>query len=243
MCKFMKIIVILMALIFLLTSFAGAVEVSKKIEVKDTEDENEVFEEIEYTVYRFSPDGEITPVDIKILLKDGDDLWSLIEQKCDELFEQDLELQNYINTLVIDDTNDTDENETDTNNSRIVMRFCRVRSHGRGFHFKTKTHVSILTKFKWFKIGIPKVFVYARKPIVYCRYPNDPKAKTVVTPLLDKNSTVVINGSHSVTVKNLVGYATWHGRFCFSPFNLLPRAFSGIASKVKIKTLYVAYNE
>ena len=232
MNKFMKIIVVLMALAFLSTGFAGAANINKKIEVEENKDENEVVEEIDYTVYRFSPDGEITPIDIKIFLKVEDDLWLLLEEKCDELFEQDLELQNFINTL-------TDENATDneTNESKLKTRFSRVKSHGRGFHFKTKTHVSILTKFKWFKIGIPKVLVYPRKPLIYCRYPNDTKAKTVVTPLFDTNSTVVINGSHSVTVKNLVGYTTWHGRFCFSPLNLLPRAFSGIASKVKIKTL------
>lgn len=239
-----KIITAAICLVILISSMGFVT--SKNIEFsKDdtTVDDEETSSLSKFTIYRVSPDGEISPVDI-YLENVGEDIGAALENVCSNLFENDEEIQRYLGLLennTGNDTNNTQNTTQDSNNTglnlSLALGMVRIKSHGRGFHFKTKTKVQILTKFKFFKIMLPRIRISARKPIVFCKYPADERAKTtyhsIIKSYLNENATQTeITGNHSVFVKNFIGYTTWFGRIS-NPFSsLIPRAFSGIGKYV-----------
>ena len=158
-----------------------------------------------------------------------------LEDICTSLFEEDEEMQQYVRTLAENNT----ENNTNTTLLNLSFQFgmVRVKSHGRGFHFKTKINVRLLTKFKFIKLMLPRIHISAKRPVVFCKYAADQKAKTTYNSLiksyLNENTTkMVISGNHSVFVRHFVGYTTWFGRIS-NPFSsIIPRAFSGIGRYV-----------
>jgi len=164
------------------------------------------------TLYRYGSDGSITPVKVDLKLKKGQDIDEAIVSICDQLFENDNEMQNILKT---------------SNFTGGI--FCKVKSHGRGFHYKSMFPEKILLKFALFKLGLPRVSSILRKPLIVCRYSKDLKAKTTIMPLISGNTTTTVEGNHTVIVYNFIGYTTWISRFSKSPLDLLPRAFSGIA--------------
>ena len=181
------------------------------------------------TLYRYGPDGFVKPVDVDVSLKNGQNLADAIAEKCEELVESDIEIQSFLG-----DNNTSN----DTNASILKLGFLsKVKSKGRGFHFKFKTKVNVLTKFKLFSLLLPKIRIWARTPIVFCKYSNDSRAHTTIISTQDSNLTKVVEGSHSVFIYNFVGFTSWCGRFSFSPFDVLPRSFSGYAMFVSCKTL------
>ncbi|MEA2055907.1 MAG: hypothetical protein U9O49_03645 [Candidatus Thermoplasmatota archaeon] len=183
----------------------------------------------EITLYRYGPDGSVKPVDVEVSFKNGQDLADAIAEKCEELAESDIEIQSFLGN------NDT---SNDTNASILKLGlFSKVTSRGRGFHFKFKTKVNVLIKFKLFSLLLPKLRVWKRTPIVFCKYLNDSRAHTTITSTQDSNLTKVVEGSHSVFIYNFVGFTSWCGRFSFSPFDVLPRSFSGYAMFISCKTL------
>jgi hypothetical protein len=218
--------------VFLSTGSAYAASLTTESEKNYTELIKEL-EQKSITIYRIGPNGNILP--IKIDLEEGiEDIGAFIEKKCDELFEKDLELQEYIKTL------QTDEDNTKINISG-AYGVIRIKSQGRGFHFKTKTNVRITTRFKLFKIMLPRIMISARKCLVFANYANDSKARTTFYPLIrsssnnDTNLTAkIVEGAHSVIVTKFTGYTTWIGRFSnvLFDFDILPRAFSGVGRLV-----------
>ncbi len=185
-----------------------------------------------FTIYRVDSNGEISPVEVEIDLDNikNNDIGQTLEDICTKLFKNDLEMQKYCASA-------QENNSNQSSKLSFAFGMVRVKSHGRGFHFKTKTRVRILTKFKFFKIMLPRIRITARKPIVFCKYDADQKAETTYNSLIksymNKNSTsTTITGNHSVFVRNFIGYTTWTGRFS-SPFTkIIPRAFSGIGKYV-----------
>lgn len=204
---------------------------------KNYEDTIKESEQKTITIYRVGPNGGIIPIKINVE-EDVENLGEFIEQKCDELFEKDLELQEYIKMLQEEDNN------TKSNISGIYG-FIRIKSNGRGFHFKTKTNVRIVTRFKLFKIMLPRITISTKRCLVFANYANDQKAKTTFYPLLRPNyysgenmTAKVIEGPHSVTVTKFTGYTTWIGRFSnfLFDFDIMPRAFSGVGRLVLCKS-------
>jgi len=173
------------------------------------------------TLFRYGPDGSITPVKVKIDNKDGKDIGEAIADKCEELFVNDAEMQNYM--------------EKSIGNFTISIGVLKVKSHGRGFHFKTKLLEKMALNFILFKLDLPRLGVMAKKPLIFCKYSRDARANTTITPLLRTNAKKSIEGPHSVVAINFIGFTTWFGRISISP--ILPRAFFGIARLVACKSL------
>lgn len=168
------------------------------------------------TIYRYGPDGNIMPVTLSVD-KESKNLKKILINKCKELLENDSQIQDFLNNL--------------TFNFTVDAGYLFIKSQGRGFHFKTKTEVRILAKFKLFKLMMPRIKVRTNKDLVFCRYYNDEKANTTIKPIIrnmmGQNATKYVEGNHSILVSNFVGFTTWCGRFSFSPFDIMPRAFIG----------------
>ncbi len=229
-----KILVILAVLLFVASATGSAYTVN--VNVENEENYAESIEEIKektFTIYKVNPDGTIIPIKIDVE-ESTENLGEFLEEKCNELFEKDVELQEYIKTL------QTDNNNT-TGNLSVDYGFIRIKSHGKGFHFKTKTHIKITTRFKLFKLMLPRVIITAKKCLVFASYANDSKAKTTFYPLIrssyynDTNLTgKIVEGPHNVIVTKFTGYTTWIGRFSnmLFDFDMIPRAFSGVGKLV-----------
>ena len=213
-----KTVAVSMFLIFLLSVFSTG---SAKNTVKDIE-----FDFEKFTFHRHSIDGSVTEVIIDIKIDENRDLSELLEEKCKELFEKDAKFQSYIK-----DQGDFQKLlENFTGDWGILL----ISSHGRGLHLKSKPLLKMLVVKRLFKLRLPKILANIKIPVMFCRYPKDPKANTTIVPLVRsllgfeaKNMT----GNHSVYVRNFIGFTTWNGISSFSPFDKIPRAFFGICQK------------
>lgn len=208
-----KTIVMLVCLTMLIPAISVAC--SENIEETSTET---------ITLFRYGPDGSITPVKVKIDTSDGNDVGQAIADKCEELFVNDAEMQNYV------------EKTISLGNYTISMGILKVKSYGRGFHFKTKFLEKAALNFILFKLDLPRLGVMAKKLLVFSKYRGE-KAKTTIDPILRnaENTTKIITGPHSVVAINFIGFTTWFGRISIAP--IIPRAFFGISSIVVCKDL------
>ena len=219
-----KSLVMISILLFVASSVgsAYAMNISKDAEILKESQQKTI------TLYRVAPDGTVTPVEVEVG-EETKDLSLFLESKCSELFEKDMEMQNFAKSL--------QDNETNESNFLFGAGLIRIKSHGRGFHFKMKTDIKITTKFKFFRIMLPRIFISARKGLVVGLY-NDTKANTTFYPIIRSNmypgTAKYVNGSHVVVVRKFFGYTTWTGRFScllselLLKKDLLPRAFSGV---------------
>lgn len=173
------------------------------------------------TLFRYGPDGSITPVKVKIDTTGGKDLGQAIADKCEELFGNDAGMQKYM--------------EKSIGNSNISIGILKIKSHGRGFHFKTKLLAKMAINLILLKLNLPRLGVMIEKPLIFCKYSKDTKANTTITPILRPNAIKSIQGPHSVVVIDFVGFTTWIGRISISP--ILPRSFFGIARLAAIQKL------
>jgi hypothetical protein len=221
-----KLIVIFMSLTFLTSGIITASAI--------TIQENKVGEQKETTpltktviLYRHGIDGSVTPFEVNLNLEDGQDIGKVMADKCEELLENDEEIQKF---LALSDYK--------------LGFLSKVKSHGRGTHYQTVILGKLVARFILFRLGLPRLHTLLTKPLVYCRYKekrteNDEPANTTITPLLFKNISKprYMEGKHQVIVYNLLGYTTWLRRFSFSPFDVLPRSFAGYATLVICRKL------
>lgn len=209
-----KLITIVVTLAFILTGISSV----SAIETYETEEKG-ITSTFPVTIYRHGLDGSITPIDIDLKLEEGQDLGEVIADKCQELFENDVELQEYLK------------------DTGISLGFvCKIKSRGRGFHYQAKLIEKLLLRFIKFRLALPRLNTLLTKPLVFCRYKKDLRANTTISSLLF-NTSRYMNGNHTVIVHNFVGYTSWFGRFSFSPLNLVPRSFFGVAKfAICIKT-------
>ena len=213
-----KTLAVSITLIFLFSVFSTG---SAKSTVNDIESDFEKF-----TLYRHDIDGSVTEVIVDININQDKDLGELLEEKCKELFGKDTDFQSYLKEP--GDFQKLFENFTGS------WGILLISSHGRGFHFRSKPLLKMLVVKRLFKLRLPKIVSSVKTPVIFCRYPKDPKANTTITPLVRslfgfgaKNMT----GNHSVYVRNFIGFTTWSGRSSFSPFDRFPRAFFGLCQK------------
>ena len=163
------------------------------------------------TIYRCGPDGSVTPVELNLELGDEQDIGDAMIAQCDELLENDEEMQNLLKAL-------------------NLSIFCRVKSKGRGFHYKTMLLEKLYLRYLLWKLQLPRVASLLAKPLIFCRYAGDSTAKTIMKPLIGKNAKEKeMEGAHFVIVNSFIGYTTWVGRISITPLNILPKAFSGYA--------------
>jgi len=203
-----KIIVLLISLAVLIPGLATASTVSiQDKQIIQTEEETTTQT---FTIYRYGADGSVTPIDIDLEIDEEDDIGKVLADKCEELLNNDKEMQNF-------------------SLKALKIGFAsKVKSWGRGFHYKMKLIGKLAVRFILIRLGMPFLQTMLTNPLVVCKYKNDEKAGTEITSII-LNRTQNISGNHTVIVRNFIGYTTWFGRVSFSPLDIIPRAFSGWA--------------
>jgi len=210
-----KSIAVLICLTFLLSAVSVVTAVNINAEVVVEEIEEQIQSET-ITLTRFGPDGSETPIEIDLELAEDEDYYDAIIEKCNELLEDDSEIQKYF-----DELDDGDESGTNfAFNSKVI-------SVGRGFHFKTKLTLRFLLIKKLFTLLFPYLRLRIFRPWIVCSYTNDTKAKTVINP--GSVNATNVTGNHSVLLHRFVGFALWPGRIEISPIDILPRVIVGKA--------------
>ena len=107
--------------------------------------ENKVGEQKETTpltktviLYRHGIDGSVTPFEVNLNLEDGQDIGKVMADKCEELLENDEEIQKF---LALSDYK--------------LGVLCKVKSHGRGTHYQTVLLGKLVARLKG---GDPLIF-------------------------------------------------------------------------------------
>jgi len=215
-----KLVIIFICLALLLpVIFVSSAEGQKSFESsKNMNLIEEYYIKKSYTIYRFGPDGTISPVQVEIDVGKGQNLGESIADKCEELFENDKEMQSIF--------------EIELENLTFGF-ICKIKSQGKGFHYKSMYLEKIIARIALFRLGLPRITTILHAPLIVCRYPNDLNAKTKITQLFalneTANTTKIVEGNHTVIAQNFIGYTTWLGRFSKSFLDIVPRAFSGFA--------------
>ena len=209
-----KLLVTIISLLFLTTGVVSsyANEINKSIEKTEEAPEENVQLSTVVTLYRHGVDGSIKPLNVNIKYWDNEDLGDAIAEKCEELFKNDDEFKDLENL------------------SNIKLGFYSiVSSKGRGFHYQMALLGKLTIRYVLFRLGLPRVHSLFITPLIVCKYKNDPKAKTTIKSIILGGRTKEINGSHMVIAHNFIGITSWIGRFSFTPLNILPKSFFGIA--------------
>ncbi len=214
-----KLAVIFICLAFLLSSITVSAENLKFFKsIGETNLKDNSCLKKTCTIYRFGQDGTISPIQVDVDINENQDIGELIANKCEELFEKDLEMQKLI--------------EIELENLTFGL-LCKVKSHGRGFHYKSTLLEKFMSRIVLFRLGLPRITTILHTPLILCRYVKDTTAKTTITKLIGNNDTLnktmIIEGNQTVIAQNFIGYTTWIGRFSKSILDIAPRAFAGIA--------------
>lgn len=236
--KLKKSLVIISVLLFLISAMGSAYAMSTNNNAKILGESQQKT----MTIYRVAPDESITSVEVEVR-EETEDIGKYLESKCSELFEKDLEMQSLIQKL--------QSNETKYNNLLDNISLIHVKSHGRGFHIKTKINFGILSilklnnQFIFPKILLATLLPSLRKSLVIGIY-NDKKANTTFYPIIRSKSTsdsvTYLEGNHTIIIASFFGYTTWTGRFScliseiLFKKELLPHAFSGVGILVSYKS-------
>lgn len=218
-----KLIVIFMSLTFLMSGLttisAISIEKPKVEELGDIVSDSLIFPK-KVLIYRHGPDGSITPVEVDIEPEEDQDIGEAILEELDELLENDEEIQDLLQLPNI-----------------TFGLGVRIKSRGKGFHFQTLLFEKLAIKFVLFRLGLPRIAPIIAKPLIYCKYLKDPKAKTTIKTLYGFGKEKVMEGNHTVIANYFIGYTTWFRRFSISPLDIMPRAFSGFARLAFCKEL------
>ena len=208
--KSIAIIICLTFLMLAVTSSSGVTVNQMKSDAYEQVGEIKISTKI-VTVFRCGPDGSVKPIELNLEYEESQDIGDALLEQCDELLENDEEIQELINQ-----------------NNNTFGFVVRINSKGRGFHYKTMLLEKIYLRYLLWKLTFPRIATLLAKPFVFCRYAKDLTAKTIIKHLLRKNETErVIEGAHSVFVNSFIGYTTWIGRFAYAPMTFIPRVFSG----------------
>ena len=217
-----KLIVIFILLVFVTSGITTTSALTVHNNIVGDQNESSLDRTIQtkkVTLYRYGPDGSTTSIEVEINLNDEQNIGEIMADKCEELFENDEEMQNQPKLF-----------------NYSIGFVCKVKSYGKGSHYKTMLIEKLIVRFILFRLGLPRLFTILNKPLVLCKYQSDSDAKTVYNPILRPNATpVTVNGTHKVAAINFLGFTSWFGRFSFSLFDVVPRAFSGIANLVVCK--------
>ena len=172
----------------------------------------------EVTIFRHGPDKSITPMTVTIEIKNNQDLGEAIADKCLELFDNDTEMQPLISF----------------NNSTTTI-LSKIRSHGRGLHLKSMFHMQLLKRLKILPFLPPYFRTAIFLPVNFCKYSNDPKAKTVVKPIISQENKTY-EGPHSVLNIGFIGYSGWIGHVSYLGF-ILRTGYAGVSAFTRVKEL------
>lgn len=219
-----KIITMIITFTFLLS----AVSISQANAVNKTILKDEKIETEKVTLYRYGPDGSVTPIEVEVDTENIDDIEEFLADKCEELFQKDTEIQNFVKSKI----NNFMENRTQFNLS-FDFGYLHVKSKGKGFHYNTVLLGKIMLRYILFRLGLPRPQSIFAKQIIFCRYPRDNSSQTTITPIIRSvfrpNATTQINGNHSLMLISFVGFTSWLGRFSRTPFDIIPKTLNGVA--------------
>ena len=196
-----KLIISFISIVILISGLTTASAVTIEKENPNIKGDEPTLQTETVTLYRFGLDGSLTPVEVEVKLKEGQDLNEAIEEKCLELLENDPEFQETL----------------DDNTTRGTLS--KVRSRGRGLHLKLRPAIQWPVKYKLFPMLPPYIFRRLHIPIVFCKYTRDNKAFTTITPLIGGNATT-IDGPHSVLCMGFYGFKWWAGHVSLLGFGL-----------------------
>jgi len=143
-------------------------------------------------IYRFGPDGTVTPMTLTITMKADEKREDALYTACVEKALNDAELQTYLQNIL-------------GNNTNIAF----IKSRGRGLHTDRVNLVPVKRIFKKFP-NLPPFHRLVKIHKIHANYRIDQNAYSLVKPLLKTNSTDY-SGTHSVSVQGFVGYTTWIG--------------------------------
>lgn len=196
---------------------ASSISISKS---NPNNDENLSTIKIEtVTLFRYGPEGSITPIEIEIEVEEGTDIYDAVEEKCLELIQNDEDFKDVL---------------ANPNISRNITSL--VSSRGKGFQFNFVFTIKWMKMFDFFQLLPP--FQYRRLPIpvVYAKYKEDTLAETKITPILDITNTSIIKGPHIVSVIGFIGFKWWRGHISWRGF-IIRTGFVGFSVYTKTKRL------
>jgi len=194
-----KILGILISFLIVLSGISTVSAIDIKNEYISSKDNNSDVAVETVTIYRYGFDGSITPFEFQIEINNQTDIYQVIEKKCEELLANDPDFKNLLD-----------------NNSQYNF-ISKIKSRGRGIHFKITPQILWPVKFKLFPLFPPYIFRRVKIPIIYCRYPRDPYAYTEITPLIGGNTNTT-EEYHSVLSIGFYGFKWWIGSVSFLGF-------------------------
>lgn len=216
---FKKTIAIFICLIFLIPAVTISSATILKKEKTTTSEENlptETTSQVkEITVYRYGPDGIITPKKVMIKLEKDQDLGKAIAEKCDELMEGDTEMQSFFQG---------------NNSSSYILK--RISSYGRGLHLRFTIRIQLDKKIDLFPLLPPYFKTAIFVPIRFCKYTRDPGAYTRISGLDSrKNITQEYHGPHQILAVGFIGFTGWIGHTSILGF-FIRTGFAGVTAFV-----------
>ena len=212
-----KLIGILISFIILFSGITTASAINMKNEVISQDEKNTEQEVKTVTIFRYGLDGSVEPFEVEIEVDEQTDIFGLMEEKCNELLE-----------------NDPEFNKLADNQSRFKY-INKIRSRGRGIHLKIAPQILWPVKIKLFPLLPPYIFRRVKIPIIYCRYSRDSQAYTQLTPLIGGN-TSTIEGPHSVFSIGFFGFKWWVGTISFLGF-IMRTGFSGFSLMTRTRSV------
>ena len=197
---FKKAIVILSVLLFFMLSISS-------IYAMNTDNHSIILEESKQktmTIYRISPEGLITPIEVNIT-EETEDIAKYLESKCSELFKEDVEMQTLVQNL--------QKKYGEDKNVQEKVGLINIYSRGKGFHIKTKLGLNFFnSRFIMLRVILATFLISPKKGLVIGIY-NDEEAYTTFNPIGDTTSITNITGKHIIIAGGFFGYTTWVGRF------------------------------
>ena len=202
MHQIMKKLTVVSVLLFVLVS---GLAVASSVSIPKSSIDDSIRTET-VTLYRYGPDGTVTPIQVNIDLKEEQNIDEAIAEKCSELFGNDMAMRSYL---------------SDGNSSINFSGLAHIRSVGVGFHWKSPVGFRIpfttILRYRMFSVVPLRYKIFGMKviPRVYCEYLNDKDAVTEITPLptplRHSGNTTRIEGNHTVAIFGFVGYTGWWG--------------------------------
>lgn len=147
------------------------------------------------TLYRYGPDGSIRLVRMDVKCGKSVDLASVFAEKCLEMVENDIELQDFI-----------------FGNESLINVVSSVTSFGGGFHFKSSIRLPFMLMLR--RKIFSRLPIRCIIPLVFCRYEDEHAKTTIKTlsiPCREETTTTIIEGNHTIIATGFVGYAGWLG--------------------------------
>jgi len=151
-----------------------------------------VTQELTTYIYRYGPDGSITPTPVTLRLHAGEEIEDVLFNSCINHTLHDQGLREYLN-----------------NSGRNLSGITFIKSKGRGIIYDFTTHIPVKRFFKKYP-NLPPYTRLMSIHFIHASYRRDSRATTHIRSFLTGNDTIY-TGSHTIEANNFIGYTTWAG--------------------------------